>query len=149
MKKAINALSICSITIYGLSFILLLNAIIFQSELVRILLDPYSTHSFTIPIAEFFSSTFMLALSLLAFIINIKSKASLKLNIILVILPIALMLPASCIINQIQSIVCNTDSFEKINDLASISTCLNAIPYAAYMVCGGMRISCYFDKGIT
>ncbi len=153
MKKTIRALNIVSMGIYGLSFLLLIVAILFQKALVPELLNPTWEQTFVFPTNSVLYGALMLGVSILAFILSGSEKLGSWVNILLIALVVLLLGPLSSYLGHLQS--SNMEqadtavSLSYMNWLASYATCLNPIAYALFMVSGGMRITYrYMNKKI-
>lgn len=149
MKKTICALSICSAVIYALSFLGAVSVIAFQSVLLP-LIDYGWEADFVFPIAPVFSAFCMLALSLVALFTSFKKTMPLWLNILLIVLPVLAVTPLSSLIATLQWRFMTHDDgfnilsvFSVVNELITVAVGLSPLGYAAYLVCGGMRLAAH------
>ncbi len=150
MKKSIYALSVGSVAIYSISFVLMLIVIAFQA-LFAAKYYPYYEHTFVIPWSSVFSATYMMCLSILAFFLAGKEKSSVWVNIILIALPVIIVNPLTTLIQSFQTVSINKSdaveaalksaSLSHVNTMLGVVACLVPVAYAAYMVCAGMRLS--------
>ncbi len=146
MKKTIRILAAGGMGVYGLSFLLLTIAVVFQTALVPALLE-IKQEVFIVPVSQVVYGLGMLALAIAAFFLSGSEKRGAWINILLIAAAV-LLIPLSSELGKLQNLVVGKFagvqmvlSLNAVNTLTSYATCLNPVAYALFMVSGGMRIT--------